>query len=73
MRDLKSLWDELAARHRGNATTPRPSGFQLFNRVADDLARTVAGSSRVCSQTQPAELFAIQPSNEERAVLFQSA
>lgn len=41
MLDLKVLWDELARRHRNSPGRPRPSGFQLFNRVADDLARTL--------------------------------
>jgi len=41
MPDLHALWDELARRHKSATGQPKPSGFQLFNRVADELARTL--------------------------------
>lgn len=41
MLDLQVLWDELACRHKNTPGQPKPSGFQLFNRVADELARTL--------------------------------
>ena len=41
MLDLQVLWDDLARRHKSTPGQPKPSGFQLFNRVADELARTL--------------------------------
>ena len=41
MQDLHVLWDDLARRHKSTPGQPKPSGFQLFNRVADELARTL--------------------------------
>ena len=41
MLDLRDLWDDLARRHKSTTGQPKPSGFQLFNRVADELARTL--------------------------------
>lgn len=46
MLDLKALWDDLAQRHRGGSGRSKPSGFQLFNRVADDFTRTLAGRDK---------------------------
>lgn len=41
MLDLHVLWDDLARRHKSTSGQPKPTGFQLFNRVADELARTL--------------------------------
>lgn len=41
MLDLHALWDDLARRHKSTPGKPRPSAFQLFNRVADELERTL--------------------------------
>ncbi len=41
MLDLQVLWDDLARRHKSAPGQPKPSGFQLFNRVADELTRTL--------------------------------
>lgn len=41
MLDLHVLWDDLARRHKGTPGQPKPSSFQLFNRVADELAQTL--------------------------------
>ena len=46
MLDLQILWDDLARRHKSAPGQPKPSGFQLFNRVADDLARTLVERER---------------------------
>jgi hypothetical protein len=39
--DLQVLWDDLVRRHKSTPGRPKPSGLQLFNRVADELTRTL--------------------------------
>jgi hypothetical protein len=38
---LQRLWKDLYRRHQGNGNKPVPSRFQLFKRVADDLAHAL--------------------------------
>jgi len=38
---LRRLWKDLYRRHQGDGDKPVPSRFQLFKRVADDLAHAL--------------------------------
>ena len=38
---LQRLWKDLYRRHQGDGDKPVPSRFQLFKRVADDLAHAL--------------------------------
>jgi hypothetical protein len=38
---LRRVWKDLYRRHHGDGETPVPSPFQLFKRVADDLAHAL--------------------------------
>ena len=38
---LQRLWKDLYRRHQGGGDKPVPSRFQLFKRVADDLAHAL--------------------------------
>jgi hypothetical protein len=38
---LQRLWKDLYRQHQGNGDKPVPSRFQLFKRVADDLAHAL--------------------------------
>ena len=63
MQKLKCLWDELARRHREIPGQPPPSGFQLFNRIADDLTRMLAEKPRPASGNYQVEGSIVQPSH----------
>jgi hypothetical protein len=62
MLNLKVLWDDLAKRHQEPAGKPKPSGFQLFNRVTDDLRRMLAEHSRPYRLKLSVDSSAVQPS-----------
>lgn len=62
MRNLKALWDDLARHHKEPPGKPKPSGFQLFNRVTDDLRRMLAEQSRPYRLKLSVDSSAVQPS-----------